>query len=164
MHVHMERSIAAPAAIAWQILGPEFAEIDTWASFVRTSQALQATDAPTGMTIAAGAPVAGRKTKTKATLSEFITAYSAEDMSLTFEAAGLPPIVKRGRDVQTVRSTGDTTSTLTFEIDFDFLGPFAILGPIMRRRIVKSIGSTMDDLATEAERRHSLGGDQGGNH
>ncbi len=155
MHVHLERSIAAPAAVAWKILGPEFAEIDTWASFVRTSEALQVADAPTGMTIAAGAPVAGRRTKTKATLSEFITAYSPEDMSLTFEAAGLPPIVKRASDVQTVRSTGDTTSTLTFEIDFDFLGPFAILGPVMRRRVEKSIGGTMDDLAAEAERRHN---------
>ena len=40
-----------------------------------------------------------------------------------------------------------------FEIDFDFRGPFAALGPIMRRRMQKSLGGVMVDLKAEAERR-----------
>lgn len=153
MHVHMERKINAPADVAWHYLGPEFAHIDEWATFVKTSTELPASAAPDGMTIAPDAPVAGRETTTKATLREFITAYSEEARSLTFDAAGLPPIVRHGRNVQTVRDDGDGTSTLVFDIDFEFRGPFKALGGIMRKRMGDSLGSVMDDLKTTAEAR-----------
>lgn len=151
MHVHLEQKINAPADTVWAYLGPDFANIDRWASFVRTSIALTPHDAPAGMVIAPTAPVAGRETRTKATLREFITAYSDEQRTLTFDAAGLPPIVRRGRNVQSVRDDGDGTSTLIFEIDFDFRGPFKVLGPIMRRRMGESLGGVQEDLKTHAE-------------
>ncbi|MEM7092573.1 MAG: SRPBCC family protein [Actinomycetota bacterium] len=155
MHVHLERSIHADADLAWQLLGPEFASIDSWASFVKSSRALDVADAPVGMVIAVDAPVAGRETTTKATLREFIVAYSDADRSLTFEADGLPPIVRRGRNVQSIRATGPDTCTLVFEIDFDFRGPFKVLGPVMRKRMQKSLGGVMDDLKTYAEAAHA---------
>lgn len=155
MHVHMERAINAPADVAWQILGAEFAEIDQWASFVKTSKPLGSSDVPASLTIAPGAPVPGRETKTKATLREFITAYDDERRTLTFDADGLPPIVRRGRNVQSVRPDGEDACTLVFDIDFDFVGPFKVLGPVMRRRMGDSLGGVMDDLKAEAERRAS---------
>ncbi len=155
MHVHMERTINAPAEVVWQILGPEFAQISDWANFVKTSVPLTAADAPDDLVLAPAAPFVGRETKTKATLQEFIIAYDADAMTLTFDAVGLPPIVRLGRDVQTVHADGPESSRLTFEIDFDFVGPFAILGSVMRKRMAKSLGSVMDDLKTEAERRHN---------
>ena len=154
MHLRMEQPIDAPAEVAWQILGPEFADIADWASFVRSSSEVPASEAPSALSIAGDAPVAGRETTTKATLREFITSYSHDDMSLAFDAAGLPPIVRRGRNRQSVRSTGAASSTLIFEIDFDFVGPFKVLTPIMRTRMQKSLGSVMADLKTEAERRY----------
>ena len=89
----------------------------------------------------------------KNTLQEFITSYSDERRTLTFDAAGLPPIVRRGRNVQSVRDHGDGTSTLTFEIDFDFRGPFKALSPIMRRRMATSLGGVQTDLKAYAEAR-----------
>ena len=154
MHLRMERTIAAPATIAWQILGPEFADIADWATFVRKSKPLSDRETPEGMSIASGAPVPGRETTTKATLREFIVAYDPEQTTLTFDADGLPPVVRLARNVQSVVPTGPTSSTLVFEIDFDFIGPFELLSPIMRRRMEKSLGGVMDDLRAEAERRH----------
>lgn len=154
MHVQFTKDIDAPADITWQILGPEFAQISDWADFVKTSTAVPASEAPDTMTISANAPVAGRETRTKATLREFITTYDDTRRTLTFDAAGLPPIVKRGRNVQSVEATGPETSRLVFNIDFDFKGPFEVLGPIMRKRMGDSLVSVMDDLKAEAERRH----------
>ena len=151
MHVRLEKKINAPAALVWRWLGPEFANIDRWASFVKTSTELASADAPAGMVVAPSAPVAGRETTTKATLQEFITAYSDERQTLTFDAAGLPPIVHHGRNVQSVRDDGDGTSTLIFEIDFVFKGPFKMLGPLMRRRMASSLGGVQDDLKAHAE-------------
>ncbi len=153
MHILMEKLINAPAEVAWHWIGPEFANIDAWSSFVKTSTELTADDAPDGIVIAPTAPVAGRETTTKAKLREFITAYSDERRTLTFDAAGLPPIVRRGRNVQTVRDNGDGTSTLVFEIDFDFRGPFKVLSLIMRKRMAASLGGVQDDLKARAEAR-----------
>ncbi|MEM7339770.1 MAG: SRPBCC family protein [Actinomycetota bacterium] len=156
----MEKTINAPADVVWRWLGPEFANIDTWSSFVKTSIPLTAHDAPA--TVAPAAPVAGRETTTKATLREFITAYSDAERRLTFDAAGLPPIVRRGRNVQSVRDNGDGTSTLVFEIDFDFRGPFKVLGPIMRRRMATSLGGVQDDLRSHAEAQVARSGGEVG--
>lgn len=152
MHVHMEKNIEAPADVVWKWLGPEFANIHTWSSFVKTSKGLTSREAPAGMKLAPTAPVAGRETTTKATLQEFITTYSDERRTLTFDAASLPPIVRHGRNVQSVRDNGDDTSTLIFDIDFEFKGPFKALDPIMRKRMAKSLGGVQDDLKTHAEK------------
>ena len=154
MHVQLTKDVDAPAEIAWQILGPEFATIAEWADFVRASKPVSTAEVPASVTVAANAPVPGRETTTKATLREFITSYDEEGRTLTFDADGLPAIVTRGRNVQSVTATGPETSRVTFDIDFDFRGPFAILGPIMRKRMGESLGSVMDDLKAEAERRH----------
>lgn len=154
MHVRFTRDINAPAEVAWQILGPEFAQISEWASFVKTSRPITAAEAPSGMSIAYTAPVAGRETRTKATLQEFITAYDGDRRTLAFDAAGLPPIVTRGRNIQSVEATAGTTSRLVFDIEFNFKGPFEIFAPIVRKRMSVSLVSVMDDLKTEAERRH----------
>lgn len=152
MHVYMEMDIEAPAAVVWKWLGPEFARIDVWSSFVKKSKELSPREAPKGMLLAPTAPVAGRETTTKATLQEFITAYSDDRRTLTFDAAGLPPIVRHGRNVQSVRDNGDDTSTLIFEIDFEFKGPFKALDPIMRKRMAKSLGGVQSDLKAHAEK------------
>lgn len=155
MHVQFSKDINAPADVTWQALGPEFARIDDWAGFVKTSRELTTADAPDSLSIAPSAPVAGRETKTKVTLREFITGYDDSQRTLTFDAAGLPPIVRRGRNVQSVQTTGPETSKLVFAIDFDFKSPFQIFGPIVRRRMSDSLVGVMDDLKTEAERRHN---------
>jgi hypothetical protein len=150
MNIRLEQEIAAPAADVWMLLGTQFADIQDWSSFVKVSRPLTAQDAPADMSIAPTAPVAGRETTTKVTLREFITAYSDDKRSLTFEAAGLPPIVRHGRNVQSVRSEGGR-STLVFEIDFDFKGPFKVLDSIMRKRMTRSLGGVQKDLKDYVE-------------
>ncbi len=90
MHLRLEQSIAAPAQSVWQILGPRFAEISEWSTFVKTSRALDPQEVPASMSVPPEAPVPGRETVTKAKLVEVLTAsgrpFAEGQASRRFEA------------------------------------------------------------------------------
>lgn len=148
--VHLEQNIDAPADAVWNTLGTQFADIDSWASFVKSSRALADDEIPASVTVAPGAPVPGRETTTLATLKEVLVAYSDNDRSLKFTAIGLPPIVKVMQNTQTVHETA-TGSKVTFDIEMEFLGPFSILGKVMSRRMAKTFPGVLIDLKNHVE-------------
>ena len=151
MHLVLEKTINASADDVWKVLGTEFAEIDKWAEFVKTSRPLAANEVPEGIKADPNAPVPGRETMTKVKIVEVLTAYSDENRSLTFEGIGLPKIITKAQDTQSVKATGPSTSTVSFVIDFDFLGPFAVLSPIMESRMSKTFTEILDDLKRHVE-------------
>ena len=151
MHLHLETEINAPADTAWQALGPSFAQIDEWASFVQTSRPIDRSEVPDDLTVDPTAPVPGRETTTKATLIEVLTNYDDAGRTLTFHGVGVPRIVTRARNVQSIRTTSPTTSTVVFEVDFDLWGPFRIFDPILRRRMAATFGDVQADLKRHAE-------------
>ncbi|MCP3975491.1 MAG: hypothetical protein GY720_13485 [bacterium] len=151
MHLLLEQRINAPADSVWQVLGTQFADIAEWATFVKSSRAISQKEVPASFTVPAAAPVPGRETMTKVKVVEVITAFSDEDRSLTFEGTGLPRIIRRAQDIQSVAAEGENTSTVTFEIDFDFVGPFAAFSPILRRRMTKTFGGILVDLKQHVE-------------
>ena len=154
MELRIEQRIDAPADHVWRVLGTEFAEIDRWSTFVKTSRPLDRGEVPSGLTVAPTAPVPGRETTTKATLKEVLTGYSDEERTLTFVGLGLPPIIRLARNVQSVRADGPDRSTVVFEITFDFLGPFAVLGVVAKRRMATTFGRVLDDLKRHVEAAH----------
>lgn len=151
MYLRLEEAVDAPAEAVWQLLGPQFAEIADWATVVRSSRAIEPSEVPASLTVAPDAPVPGRETTTKITLVEVLTAYSDRNRSLTFEAAGMPRVIRLARDTQSVVATGAATSVVTFEVEIDFVGPFAAFGPIVRRRMAKTFGNVLTDLKRHAE-------------
>lgn len=151
MDLHLETAIDASADDVWAVLGRDFAGIDSWASFVKTSRAIEMDEVPDHLTVAAEAPVPGRETTTKVTLTEVLTEYSDEDRTLTFDGVGLPPIVSIARNVNSVRPTGDGSSMVSFDVHMGFRGPFAIMAPVMKRRMLKTFGEVQQDLKQHVE-------------
>lgn len=151
MHLKLETDIAAPADDVWRVLGIQFADIDNWSTFVKTSRTIEASEVPPSFTVAETAPVAGRETSTKATLIEVLTDYSNRDRSLTFHGVGVPKVVKRARNVQSVREVDANRSTVVFEVDFDFVGPLELLGPLVKRRMEKTFSEVQTDLKRYVE-------------
>ncbi len=155
MQVRIEKKIDAPASVTWQVLGPQFVDIDQWASFVKTSRPLEQDEIPAGVVAATNAPVLGRETMTKVRIAEVITAYSDENRVLTFRGVGLPKIVRLIQDEQSVRADSDTTCTVRFDVTLDLVGPFAIFGPVMKRRMANQFGGILDDLKAHVEALYS---------
>lgn len=151
MQLHLETDIAAPADSVWRVLGTQFADIDEWAAFVQTSRPIGLDEVPASIVASPEAPVPGRETTTKVTLKEILTAYSDSDRSLTFLGDGLPPIVKRAQNVQSVRAIGPEASTVSFDVTFDFVGPFAVLSPVMKKRMSKTFAGIQSDLKRHVE-------------
>ena len=52
MHLRLEADIAAPADKTWNLLGTQFAEIDTWATVIKTSRPIGADEVPASMMVA----------------------------------------------------------------------------------------------------------------
>lgn len=156
MHLRLEQRIDAPASSVWQVLGPQFADIAEWSTFVKTSRALEPSEVPSSIDVPASAPVGGRETTTKAKLVEVLTAYSDEDHTLTFEGVGLPRIITRASDVQSVVAEGPDASTVVFEIDVDLAGPFAMFGPIVKRRMARTFADLQLDLKRHVESTGTL--------
>lgn len=146
MQVHLETEIAAPADKAWAVLGSDFAGIDRWSSVVKTSRPIGHDEVPSSVTVARSAPVPGRETKTKVTLTEVLTKFDDDRRSLTFVGTGLPPIVRRAENTQSIVETGPGSSKVVFEVEFDFKGPFGVLGPIMAKRMSSTFGAVQEDL------------------
>lgn len=155
MRVRLERKIDAPAAAAWEVLGPQFTEIDRWASFVKTSRPIERNEVPAGVVAAPTAPVPGRETTTKVKIVEVITAYSDTNRSLTFQGVGLPKIITLVKDDQSVRADSETSCTAIFDVTMNFKGPFAIFGPVMKKRMTKQFGGILDDLKVHVEAVHA---------
>jgi len=151
MNVHLETPIAASADDVWQKLGREFAQIEDWSTVVRTSRAIGTDEVPEGLTVAPEAPVPGRETTTRVTLIEVLTEYSDADRRLTFEGVGLPPIVRRALNTNSVRATGSASSVVVFDVQMDFRGPFGVLAPLMKRRMRKTFGEVQRDLKAHVE-------------
>ncbi len=155
MDFKIEKVIDAPAAVVWDILGPQFATIDEWASFVNTSRPLERSEVPAGVVAAPDAPVPGRETMTKVKIAEVITAYSDENRTLTFRGVGLPKVVKLVQDEQSVRIDSATSCIATFHITVEFLRPGAVFGPVLKRRMSKQFSGILEDLKVHSEAVHN---------
>ena len=111
MRITSTRTIAAPAAAVWQVLGRQFADVSVWASEVPASAPVHGAreNAPGGPT--AGAPCDGRVC-TVATpgfdeVREDLLAYDDDARSLTYRAAaGMPGFVTEARNTWAVRDLG----------------------------------------------------------
>ena len=154
MDIRIETVINAPARQVWVALAHEFAAIDDWSSTVDSSREIRASEVPAHMTVAPGAPVAGRETQTRAgTFREVITSYLDEDMDLTFTADGLPKVFRHVTDRQRVVPVGDDQSKVVFDVHVDISPPIRVLSPLLSRRMAKTFGIVQADLKSHVESR-----------
>lgn len=150
-----ELVVAAPAEAVWQVLGPGFARIGEWATAIPASTALTAVagSAHRGGGVLAGlvdAPVAGRVCATGlrmvAQVTETLIAYDGTNMSLTYEASGMPAFVTTARNTWTVTALGGDRCTVTLDARFDTRG---VLGALAQRLLLVQVGRTSRHLADD---------------
>ena len=154
MHLTLETEIDAPAPVVWEILAHEFADIANWSSIVDRSRPITVDEIEAELVPHPMAPVPGRETVSKVlTAREVLVDYSDRDMALTFEADGLPRVMKRAVDRQSVASIGDGRSKVSFEIDIDVAAPLRPFAPLMKRRMASSFGTVQSELRAAAESR-----------
>ena len=151
MDVHIETPINAPAERVWGILAHDFANVAHWAAGVKWSEAATADEAPADFDLAPTAPIPGRTTDAGLVLKEFFTAFDDDGMQFTFRAAGLPRIIRLSQNTSTVVPTGAETSTVVFDIHMELVGPFALLAPVLKRRLAKGLAPVQHDLKVYAE-------------
>ena len=75
--------------------------------------------------------------------------------AVTFAGLGLPRIVRQALDTQHVKDLGDGTSLVSFEVRMDLVGPFALLSPLLRRRMARTFSGVLEDLQLHVEAQTS---------
>ena len=152
MHVYIETEINARADKVWQILAHQFGDMADWTATLSESRALSVNEIPATLTPAPTAPVPARETTSKVIKAiEVITEYSEENRTLTFNAAGLPPMMASARNTQMVVSKGDNKSLVSFDIHIELKSIFKLITPILKRRFGAAMGGVQQDLKAYAE-------------
>ena len=152
MDVHLETPINASADVVWGILAGKFAEIDQWSTAVDKSWALSPENAPKGWTIAPSAPIPGRATVNRiGELHEWFIQYSEENKEFTFRGHGLPRIITYTANNSKVTPTGENSCVLSFDVHVEFMGPFSLLGSMLKRRMQRQFGHVQAELKAYAE-------------
>ncbi len=149
--------IDAPADVVWELLGRRFVDISEWSDVVRSSRAIGLDEVPPGVAVAPEAPVPGRSTTTRVTLTEVLTDYDEAGRSLTFVAANLPPVIRNVSDRQSVRAVTAASSEVDFEVRVDLAGPVALFAPLLRRRMQHTFGRVQRELKRAAEAAATAG-------
>lgn len=136
-----------PAKTVWEVVGPQFANIGTWASQIPQSHGraeLQTLE---------GAPIGGRVCETAVAgfpaISERLTYYNEGEMRLKYVATeGLPRFVRSAQNDWTVNPIGADRSELTIRGEID-LRPFPgiFLYPFMIFQFKRAGKIILDDLA-----------------
>lgn len=155
MHVHVESEISAPASQVWKILAHQFGDIATWSSTVETSRKVDQAELPEGVVADPRAPVAARETKSAfVTAREYFVDFDDEAMVFTFGALGLPFFLKKAENTSRVESIDDGSCRLTFDVQMDMWGPFALLSRLMKKRFTRAMNTVHADLKAYAEQLH----------
>lgn len=144
--------IAVPPAVAWELIGPGFATIGTWAATIPASRPVLAAAGD-----AADAPVPGRECSTAIvglpTVEERIVAYDPLRRRLTYEATdGLPTLLAhRARNTWTVDALGADAARVRIAPDVE-LTPFGrLLSPALALWLGRIGRRTLEDLRHRAE-------------
>jgi Polyketide cyclase / dehydrase and lipid transport len=125
---------------AWQVLGPQFAMADQWASAVHHSQG-------------SGAGINGSScsergcSTTMWALKEKLLHYSPSDHLLSYQvAAGMPSMVKYATNTWQLSSTGSNQSRLRMIINMEIRG---LLGKLMQPMMKMQMGKMGNQLVEE---------------
>ncbi|HAA12212.1 MAG TPA: hypothetical protein DCE41_11135 [Cytophagales bacterium] len=157
LHLHVETEINATAEQVWEILAHRFGEISEWSHVVDASRPLKWGDYPTEYIAHPDAPVPARETTSAlATLVEVLIYYNEAKREFIFDGVGLPGIITYSQNHTQVAEVGPGISRVSFDIALHFKGPFAILSPLMKKRMSKTMAGVLEDLKVYAEAEEQI--------
>ena len=139
-------TINAPAEKVWNILGPQFTEVGTWARNIPKS--VVNTNAPK----VNNSPVGGRLCETSiGKISEEFTAYDEKNMTLSFKGVITSKVFSSVVSTNAVTAIDENTSKVTVTPNID-LKPIGILMyPLIKMNLSKLINEVLIDLKYYAE-------------
>ena len=149
MRIQQSIDIAAPADVAWDVVGHRFAEVSAWASAIPASQLV-------GEATTSGAPGDGRACSVATPgfehIVEQLTAYDGDRMQLTYRAAsGMPSSVTHAENTWRVEALGAGRSRVTMDAVVRARGAGRLAGPILSV-VLRRLGRvTLDDLRVYVE-------------
>ena len=152
MQVHIETEINTPAKKVWEILAHQFGDMAIWTATLSESRTIAANEIPDGFKPAPTAPVPARETTSKVVKAkEIITKYSEDKMTLTFEAADLPPIMASAKNTQRVIPKGSNKCLVSFDIRVESRSIFKLMNPILKHRFGSTMSGVQQELKVYAE-------------
>ncbi|MEO0422582.1 MAG: SRPBCC family protein [Pseudomonadota bacterium] len=144
MDIQRKIRIATTADKAWAVIGPEFADVDKWASNVFVSTSRNNNAAPSG------APAGGRVCSTsQGEFDESIVDYDESRRLIAYAVTGkaLPGFVKSIQARWAIQPAGPNASTATMTMTADLAQPFAFLmGWMMKKQFGKAIDESLEEF------------------
>lgn len=151
MKMHNTRTLAAPADVAWQVIGERFGDL-SWTSSIAHVD-LQLLDDVVGE----GATRVCTSSKgfgpfAAPVLHEKLVHFDRDAMALTYVVTeGLPPLIRKAENAWRVVAVDDVTcrveSTATSTLAF-WIRP---LGPLLARAVNADLQNVFDELAAAIE-------------
>lgn len=133
MEIRHEITVDAPASKVWDVLGPNYAHCDAWASSVKQSSA-RAEGRPLP-----GAPTSGRICETHlGPFRETLLDYDDGNHTLAYEATGskMPFFVKRLTNRWSLSAAGSASTRVVMVMQLHLMPGFSlVMGPMMRRQM-----------------------------
>jgi hypothetical protein len=144
--------IDVPADTVWRILAHRYCDVAEWADLVERSWPMTPEEVPSGVQVAATAPVPGRWVVTRlGELAEVLVDWSEDDRMFQFVAYGVPPFVTRSANRTTVVSVDKGRCRVTLDLEMVLWGPLKVMDPVLAKRIGWVLGPFMADLKRTAE-------------
>ena len=150
MKIQRKVRVNAPADKAWAVIGPNFADVDEWASNVFISNAQGGANGPNG------APASGRVCETKqGSFDESIVAYDEGRRQIAYAVTGksVPGFVRSIRVDWNIRPAGPNTFDVSMTMNADLAQPFAFLmGWMMKKQFGKAIDESLEEFGYYLEK------------
>lgn len=124
---------------AWQVLGPEFANAERWASTVNKSEGK-------GELIKGEVPSQRVCITPMGTLNETIVTYAPEDYTLSYLFEGMPKMVKSAQNTWKLTPDGEGKTKLTLTMEMRVGGIGKIMKPMMKGKMSKMAQHTVEEF------------------
>ncbi|MCA9890338.1 MAG: SRPBCC family protein, partial [Anaerolineae bacterium] len=143
MKLSREIIVNASADAVWKVLAHEFGSVGEWASGVAHSVANHA------LAIPEGATVGGRVCQVPGfgELNESFTAYDEQGKTYTFEAKGLPFIVRAAHNTWRVQPLGNDKCRVSFAAEMQLMPVVGLLAAVpMRVQLGTLLKNAVEEL------------------
>ena len=137
MDVSAKIAIAKPAAVAWRVVGEDFANISRWIVGITSSS----TNAPPAVGVVRTCELQSVGPIAPRTVQERLTLYNPNAMELEYRAIeGLPPVFTQAMNRWSVEAVDTTHCVVTMHATIRLRSIFRLIEPLLKWWIVRSGG------------------------
>ena len=144
MQIKRQVTINAAVESVWEVIGPQYAQVEKWISSVHVS------NARSSGTVLHQAPCSGRVCETDlGPFKETLTCYDEDNRILAYSAEGakMPFFVKHMSNTWRVTPLSNSLSKVEMSMEVSMMPVFGwVMGPMMRMRLGQIGTEAVEDL------------------